>query len=196
MKIPNLIQPVYVMMSKIMPQLCDKKIEVSESGLRSYLRTYEKLMGTDEKYTAKSIYDSWLSLITYINQIKNKNYNILRNHYKIEELVLEPALFSKEYYRLIHPNYVEEDKGSSLTSEPQTPINNRLFINTMNNFNYIYYIDTLGHQKIEKLELYFPKIAQANKYKISLRIMEVNEEGEHQLYYRYFHEDFLYHLGW
>ena len=195
LKNQNLVNPLYRMMSVILPQLCDPKIEVSEIGLRSFLRTYEKLITIDEKNSTRTVFDAWLAVTDFTSTTKNKNYNILRNHYKIEELVLQPALFSKQYYRLIHPNYVEEDKVASLTAQPQTPVNSRIYINAKNNFNYVYYIDTLGHEGIKKVELYFPKINQGNKYKIGIRIVELNDDGEHQLFYRYFHEDLLIHLG-
>ena len=76
------------MMSVILPQLCDPKIEVSEIGLRSFLRTYEKLITIDEKNSTRTVFDAWLAVTDFTFTAKNKNYNILRNHYKIEELVL------------------------------------------------------------------------------------------------------------
>jgi len=50
---------------------------------------------------------SWSTITEYVSKIRNKNYTVIRNKYNIEELILEPELFSKDYYRLIHPNYVE-----------------------------------------------------------------------------------------
>ena len=95
LKNQNVVHPLYKMMSIILPQLCDPKIEVSEIGLRSFLRTFEKLITIDEKNSARTVFDAWLAVTDFVSTTKNKNYNILRNHYKIEELVLEPALFSK-----------------------------------------------------------------------------------------------------
>ena len=112
--------------------------------------------------------------------------------------MLEPALFSKDYYRLIHPNYVEEEKTTTITSEPQTPINCRAYINPLTPFNYVYFIDAHNHDQIQKIELFFPKQPQSNKYKMVLRMVELFpvEDGleEKQVYYRYFHEDNFFYL--
>jgi len=55
----------------------------------------------------KSLTKSWSTITEYVSKIRNKNYTVIRNKYNIEELILEPELFSRDYYRLIHPNYVE-----------------------------------------------------------------------------------------
>ena len=103
-------------MSTILPALCDEGIEVSDIGFRSFLRTYEKLLYEDEKLGKQAICDGWKQISQFVEKVRNKNYNILRNTYKVDDLVLEPALFSKDYYRLIHPNYVEEEKTNIITS--------------------------------------------------------------------------------
>lgn len=114
-------------------------------------------------------------------------------------MVLEPALFNKDYYRLINPNYVEEERTLSITAEPQTPINNRVYIDARSNYNYVYYIDALGHGKVNSIDLYFPKLSPDNRYKISLKLVELSVEKdevrEKQIYYRYFHEDYLLQLS-
>jgi hypothetical protein len=168
---------MYHHMCQLLPGFCSEKIEITEAGMKSFLRVFEKIMSIDEGNTLKIIYQCWVNLAEFLNTCRNKNYNILRNHYHIEDLVLEPALFSKDYYRLIHPNYVEEEKPASLTAEPQTPINTKVYIEHINNFNFVYYVDIRGHENIEKVELHFPKIAPANKYKLALRVMEISEEG-------------------
>lgn len=47
-------------------------------------------------------------LTAYVASHRNRNYTVIRNNYGIEELILEPSLFSRDYYRLIHPNYIEQ----------------------------------------------------------------------------------------
>ena len=135
-------------MSAILPTLCSEKVEVSSVGFQSFMRFYEKLVQSEEEEGGRAICGSWMAISSFTDKVRNKNYNILRNVYKIEDLVLEPALFSKDYYRLVHPKYVEEEKVSTITSEPQTPINCQLYMQSVTPYNFVYTVDLMRHADV------------------------------------------------
>jgi hypothetical protein len=76
-----------------------------------------------------------------VNENRNKNYNLLRLKYNIEELVLEPYYFSKDYYRMVHPNYVEEEPKAPSATEPTGPLNCFLFSHQHSPYFYSQWID-------------------------------------------------------
>jgi hypothetical protein len=86
-----------------------------------------------------------------------------------------------------------------MTSELETPLNNRMYVDMLTNYNYVYYIDLMGKKKINNVDLYFAKLNGEYRFKICLRILELWDDGdkvqEKQIYYRYFHEDYLIQLS-
>jgi len=51
-------------------------------------------------------------------------------------------MFSKDYYRLIHPTYIEDDSAvSTIVSEPKTELNNLYYLHKLNPFYYKSFID-------------------------------------------------------
>lgn len=77
----------------------------------------------------------------YVSENRNKNYNLLRSKYNIEELVLQTSLFSKDYYRHVYPNYIEEPPKPLANLEPAGPINHTLWIEQITPYLYHQYID-------------------------------------------------------
>ncbi len=51
--------------------------------MKTFLRIYEKICGEDSQNTYNSLTLSWGNLTTYVKQMRNKNYAVLRNSYGI-----------------------------------------------------------------------------------------------------------------
>ena len=118
------------------------------------------------------------NITKYIKTNRNQNYNILRLKYDIEELVLETSYFSKEYYRLVHPNYVEEEPEQPASLEPTGPINCLLFTEQVNSYYYREYIDLQVEKTIETIRFFVPKISALTfRPKLALNIWSVDDEG-------------------
>lgn len=75
-------------MSGILIIICETDIEVNDLGFKSFIRFYEKVILIDEKVSKETIEKCWTNVMQFCQKCRNKNYNILRNTYKIEELVL------------------------------------------------------------------------------------------------------------
>lgn len=91
-----------------MPLLVNDDIEATERGFKVFMALYEREITGEPHLAFTANTEALKRIVKYIKENKNKNYNILRLKYNIEELVLETSYFSKEYYRLVHPNYIEE----------------------------------------------------------------------------------------
>jgi hypothetical protein len=79
-----------------------------ETGFKFFLTLYEKALLTHSELSFRANTEALKRITLYVSERRNKNYSLLRSKYNIEELALEPYLFSKDYYRQIHPNYVEK----------------------------------------------------------------------------------------
>lgn len=120
----------------------------------------------------------------------------MRSKYNIEELALEPFLFSKDYYRQIHPNYVEKEVTILAAVEPTEPVNNCFWLEQLTPYAYRQIIDLHENKKVENVRFFVPKIASASfRPKLQLTIFAVDDDGDRLLYNRYFHEDLLVQLG-
>ena len=138
-------------MASLLPKLCDDDYEVNEYGLKTFLRIFEKIAPVDSYKTFKSLSDCWANITEYVNKIRNKNYNVIRNSYAIEELILEPQIFSRDYYRLIYPNYVEEEPISTIIQEPKTEFNNSYYVEKQNQWYFKSFIDLKEVKNVQKL---------------------------------------------
>jgi hypothetical protein len=111
-------------------------------------------------------------------------------------LALEPYLFSKDYYRQIHPNYVEKEPPALPTSEPTEPLNNCSWIEQLTPYAYTHIIDLNETKRVESVRFYVPKITTTSfRPKLQLSLYAVEDTGDKLLYTRYFHEDLLVQLG-
>lgn len=70
-------------MSKSLIELCEERIEVSEIGLKIFVRTYDKLCSLNYKEASDSISEGLRRATNYVNEKRSKNYNVLRNKYSI-----------------------------------------------------------------------------------------------------------------
>ena len=73
--------------------------------------------------------------------------------------MLEPYLFSKDYYRMVHPNFVEEELRAPATSEPTGPVNCLLFTEQFGPHFYRMLLDLQETKLVHSLRLFVPRIA-------------------------------------
>lgn len=110
--------------------------------------------------------------------------------------MLEPYLFSKDYYRMVHPNFVEEELRAPATSEPTGPVNCLLFTEQFGPHFYRMLLDLQETKLVHSLRLFVPRITTpAFRPKLRLALWACSDSGERLLYSRYFHEDTLVQLG-
>ncbi len=167
-----------------------------ETGFKFFLTLYEKALLTQSEHSFRANTEALKSITAYVSENRNKNYNLLRSKYNIEELALEPYLFSKDYYRQIHPNYVEKEPAPLNTIEPVEPLNNTSYLEQLTPHAYRHIIDLRETRHIEAIRFYIPKISSNTfRPKLSLSIYAVDDAGDKLLYSRYFHEDLLVQLG-
>ena len=91
---------------EIVPQLINDSIEVTERGFKVFMTLYEKELTVEPTEAFAANTEALKRITSYVKQNRNKNYNILRLKYNIEDLVLETSHFSKDYYRMVHPTFV------------------------------------------------------------------------------------------
>ena len=134
-------------MCQILERICDEGVKVSEVGFKCFMRLYEKFVSKYPEQCKQTLERTWEHIKNFVKEHRNENYNLLTNLYNIPELILEEQLFSKEYYRMINPNYIEEEKKTPLSSVPETPVNNNTYVTVSDNkLSYMYIIDCSIHK--------------------------------------------------
>ena len=123
-------------MIEILPILCDSDIEITEIGFKSFINLYEKTLLNQPEESFQANQQALKRATDYVSKNRNKNYHLLRHRYGIDDLVLEPSLFSKDYYRLVHPNVVEEEVKPPQNSEPTGAVNNTMWLEQVTPHSY------------------------------------------------------------
>lgn len=179
-----------------MPQLIKEEVEVTEQGFKSFMVLYEKEITGEPNLAFAANNEALKGITRYVGENRNKNYNLLRLKYDIEELVLEPYYFSKDYYRLVHPNYVEEEPKLPVASEPSGPVNCFLYTEEQSPYFHRQYIDLQAEQLVTNIKFFVPKITSlVFRPKLRLTVWSVDAAGENLLYSKYFNEELMVQLG-
>ena len=167
-----------------------------ETGFKFFLTLYEKALLTQSELSFRANTEALKRINQYVLEHRNKNYSLLRAKYSIEELALEPYLFSKDYYRQIHPNYVEKEPVILPSVEPSGAVNNSLWLEQLTPHAFRQIIDLHETRRVENIKFYVPKILAATfRPKFQISVYVVDDSGDRLIYSRYFHEDFLVQLG-
>lgn len=180
----------------MVPQLIEDRFEATDVGFKSFMALYEKEITGQPNIAFTANTEALKRITRYVDQNRNKNYNLLRLKYNIEELVLEPYYFSKDYYRMVNPNYVEEEPVVPVTTEPTGPVNCFLFAEQHSPYFYSQWIDLQKEKLIDNIKFFVPKITSiVFRPKLQLSVWAVREDGEKLIYHKYFHEELLVQLG-
>jgi hypothetical protein len=73
---------------EMVPQLINDSVEVTEKGFKNFMALYEREITGEPNLAFASNTEALKKITRYVNENRNKNYNLLRLKYNIEELVL------------------------------------------------------------------------------------------------------------